>query len=168
MKAGIGSYAIKMPNGLVVAAIVAVNAVGDIIDPTNGQVVAGVRGPDRKQVDRFTRDFRDAAGARAVVIDVTAAHFWDISGVGALDKIVARLRAQGVAVDNWADDNFDHSQLDFIGGGNMWVYSDKRPIGAASMSTFGKAPQWGAKWKAFVKENADRWNLATMQKTTLP
>ena len=76
--------------------------------------------------------------------------------------------AQGVAVDNWADDNFDHSQLDFIGGGNMWVYSDKRPIGAASMSTFGKAPQWGAKWKAFVKENADRWNLAYMQKSTLP
>ena len=50
-------------------------------------------------VDRFTRAFRDAAGERAVVIDVTAAHFWDISGVGALDKIVARLRAQGVAVE---------------------------------------------------------------------
>src|SRR4029453_17081228 len=25
--------------------------------------------------------------------------------------------AQGVAIDNWADDNFDHSGLDFIGGG---------------------------------------------------
>jgi gluconate 2-dehydrogenase alpha chain len=46
------------------------------------------------------------------------------------------LPAQGVAVDNWADDNFDHSGLDFIGGGNLWVYSDRRPIGAASMSTF--------------------------------
>lgn len=76
--------------------------------------------------------------------------------------------AQGVAVDNWADDNFDHSALDFIGGGNMWVYSDRRPIGAASMSTFGKAPQWGAAWKAFIKQNADRWNLAYMQKSTLP
>ena len=39
------------------------------------------------------------------------------------------LPAQGVAVDNWADDNFDHSGLDFIGGGNLWVYSDRRPIG---------------------------------------
>ena len=76
--------------------------------------------------------------------------------------------AQGVGVDNWADDNFDHSALDFIGGGNMWVYSDRRPIGAASMSTFGKAPQWGAAWKAFIKQNADRWNLAYMQKSTLP
>ena len=38
------------------------------------------------------------------------------------------LPAQGVAVDNWADDNFDHAGLDFIGGGNLWVYSDRRPI----------------------------------------
>jgi L-aminopeptidase/D-esterase-like protein len=51
MKAGIGSAAIKMPNGLIVAAIVAVNAVGDIIDPLTGQVVAGVRGPDNKLLD---------------------------------------------------------------------------------------------------------------------
>jgi SulP family sulfate permease len=34
-----------------------------------------------------------------VVIDVTAAHFWDISGVAALDKIVARLRRDGRAVE---------------------------------------------------------------------
>jgi gluconate 2-dehydrogenase alpha chain len=78
------------------------------------------------------------------------------------------LPAQGVAVDNWADDNFDHAGLDFIGGGNLWVYSDRRPIGAASISTFGKAPAWGGKWKSFIKENADRWNTAYIQKTTLP
>ncbi len=46
MKAGIGSAAIKLPNGLVVAALVAVNAVGDIIDPATGQVVAGTRTED--------------------------------------------------------------------------------------------------------------------------
>lgn len=51
MKAGLGSAAIKLPNGLVVAAIVAVNAVGDIIDPFTGQVVAGARGPDGKLLD---------------------------------------------------------------------------------------------------------------------
>ncbi len=32
-------------------------------------------------------------------IDVTGAHFWDISGVGALDKIVARLRRDGRVVE---------------------------------------------------------------------
>ncbi len=26
----------------------------------------------------------------------------------------------------------------------LWVYSDRRPIGAASMSTYGRAPTWGA------------------------
>jgi L-aminopeptidase/D-esterase-like protein len=48
MKAGIGSAALSLANGLVVGAIVAVNAVGDIIDPMTGQVVAGVRTPDGK------------------------------------------------------------------------------------------------------------------------
>jgi L-aminopeptidase/D-esterase-like protein len=39
-----------MPNGLVVAAIVAVNAVGDIVDPETGRLVAGVRSPDGKRL----------------------------------------------------------------------------------------------------------------------
>jgi L-aminopeptidase/D-esterase-like protein len=51
MKAGIGSAAISLPNGLVVAAIVAVNAVGDIIDPETGKVVAGSRNPDNTLAD---------------------------------------------------------------------------------------------------------------------
>ncbi|MGE0361047.1 MAG: P1 family peptidase [Vicinamibacterales bacterium] len=51
MKGGLGSYAIVMPNGLVVAAIVAVNAVGDIIDPDTGKVVAGVRTAENTLAD---------------------------------------------------------------------------------------------------------------------
>jgi len=43
-----------MPNGLVVAAIVAVNAVGDIVDPDTGKVVAGVRKPDGTFADART------------------------------------------------------------------------------------------------------------------
>jgi gluconate 2-dehydrogenase alpha chain len=78
------------------------------------------------------------------------------------------LPAQGVAVDDFADDNFDHAGLDFIGGGNLWIFSDRRPIAAANMSTFGRVPSWGAEWKAFVKQNADRTNTAYLQKTTLP
>ncbi len=33
--------------------------------------------------------------------------------------------------------------LDFIGGGNLWVYSDRRPIGAANMNTFGTRARLG-------------------------
>lgn len=78
------------------------------------------------------------------------------------------LPAQGVAVDNFADDNFDHASLDYIGGGNLWVMSDRRPIAAAGMGTFGKTPSWGSAWKKFVMENADRTNTSYLQKTTLP
>jgi L-aminopeptidase/D-esterase-like protein len=48
MKAGIGSASIRMPDGLIVAALVAVNAAGDVIDPATGKVVAGVRTADGK------------------------------------------------------------------------------------------------------------------------
>jgi len=78
------------------------------------------------------------------------------------------LPAQGVAVDDWADDNFDHAKLDFIGGGNLWAMSDRRPIAAAGINTFGRAPAWGSAWKAFIRENADRSHSSYIQKTTLP
>jgi L-aminopeptidase/D-esterase-like protein len=46
MKGGIGTAAISLPDGLTVAALVAVNAYGDVIDPATGRVVAGVRTAD--------------------------------------------------------------------------------------------------------------------------
>ena len=78
------------------------------------------------------------------------------------------LPAQGVAVDDWADDNFDHSSHDFIGGGNLWAMSDRRPISAASMNTFGRNRSWGSDWKRFIRESADRSHSFYIQKTTLP
>jgi len=51
MKAGIGSAAITLPNGLIVGALVAVNAVGDVIDPSSGAVVAGARDATGKLAD---------------------------------------------------------------------------------------------------------------------
>jgi len=44
MKSGVGSAAIAMPDGLIVAALVVANPLGDVIDPATGRVVAGVRG----------------------------------------------------------------------------------------------------------------------------
>lgn len=54
MKSGLGSAAILLPNGLIVGAIVAVNAVGDVIDPFNGAVVAGARDASGKLADART------------------------------------------------------------------------------------------------------------------
>jgi L-aminopeptidase/D-esterase-like protein len=52
MKGGLGTASIQVPAGpqgaLVVAALVAVNAVGDVVDPNTGAIVAGIRSPDGK------------------------------------------------------------------------------------------------------------------------
>jgi L-aminopeptidase/D-esterase-like protein len=61
MKGGIGSASITLPNGLVVAAIVAINAVGDVVDPQTGQVVAGVRTQDGKGVADVRKLLRSGA-----------------------------------------------------------------------------------------------------------
>lgn len=45
MKGGIGSASIQLAGQLRVAALVAVNAFGDILDPTTNQLIAGARNP---------------------------------------------------------------------------------------------------------------------------
>jgi len=98
MKAGIGSAAIIDANGLVVAAIVAVNARGDVIDPMTGRVVAGVRGSDGKLADARKRlRAGDTAGDRGganTTIGVIATN-------AALTKVQARKVAE-MAHDGYA------------------------------------------------------------------
>jgi gluconate 2-dehydrogenase alpha chain len=36
------------------------------------------------------------------------------------------------------------------------------------MDTYGRAPQWGSKWKAFVRENSARWVSSYVQCNTFP
>lgn len=50
-------------------------------------------------VERFVAAMDVAETAPNVAIDMTAAHFWDISGVAALDKIIARLQRDGRNVE---------------------------------------------------------------------
>ena len=64
MKGGLGSAAITLPNGLVVAAIAAVNAVGDVVDPETGKIVAGIRTEDGKGLADVRRLLRAGAIGR--------------------------------------------------------------------------------------------------------
>lgn len=57
MKGGVGSAAIRTPDGLIVAALAIVNAAGDVVDPGTGTVIAGVR----------TEDGRGLADARRLL-----------------------------------------------------------------------------------------------------
>lgn len=43
MKSGLGTAGIEIGGGVMVGAIAAVNAFGDVLDPTNGQIIAGAR-----------------------------------------------------------------------------------------------------------------------------
>src|SRR5580658_1189897 len=78
------------------------------------------------------------------------------------------LPAQGTTVDEWADDNYDHSGLGFIGGTSLHVHTELHPIDAAAMPTFGRAPGWGSQWKSFVRQNGARFTSAYLQTSTFP
>ena len=51
MKGGIGSASVTLASGLRVAAIVAVNALGDVVDPHSGVLVSGARADDGSFAD---------------------------------------------------------------------------------------------------------------------
>ena len=50
MKGGVGTAAFELPDGLVVAALVAVNAAGNVMDPATGQFIAGGRTDDGNHI----------------------------------------------------------------------------------------------------------------------
>ena len=62
MKGGIGTSSIKLANGLVVAAIVAVNCTGDVVDPRTGKIVAGARTEDGRGFLDIAKSFRAGRG----------------------------------------------------------------------------------------------------------
>ena len=75
---------------------------------------------------------------------------------------------QGICCDDWADDNFDHAGLNFIGGGTMYVYGERRPLAAVNAVQNPGGPTWGSVWKKNLINAVDRTNGAYMQRSTLP
>jgi L-aminopeptidase/D-esterase-like protein len=57
MKSGIGSASLTLGSGVVVGALVAVNALGDVIDPSINKIIAGAR------MSPTSREFVDSAAA---------------------------------------------------------------------------------------------------------
>jgi L-aminopeptidase/D-esterase-like protein len=58
MKSGMGTYTVVLPDGVLVSALVAVNAFGDVRDPATGKIIAGAR---------KSRDSREFANAEEVM-----------------------------------------------------------------------------------------------------
>jgi L-aminopeptidase/D-esterase-like protein len=94
MKGGIGSAAIRGQDGLVVGALIAVNAVGDVIDPTTGRVIAGVR----------TEDGRGLADARVLVRESGASPTFSNTVIGVVATNASLTKAQATKVAQMAHD----------------------------------------------------------------
>ena len=91
MKAGIGSASLKVA-GMTVGAIVAVNAVGDIIDPATGKPIAGARTKDGKKL----LNTREAILRGDLPASLKAGTATTI-GVIATDAVLTKAQAQKIA-----------------------------------------------------------------------
>jgi L-aminopeptidase/D-esterase-like protein len=91
MKGGIGSASVCV-NGVTVAAMVAVNAVGDVVDPSTGSVVAGARSED---------GLRMVGTTQAILNGEVLQHLMPGSatsiGVVATDAVVSKVQANKIA-----------------------------------------------------------------------
>jgi L-aminopeptidase/D-esterase-like protein len=62
MRGGVGSASAEAPGGVIVGALMAVNAVGDVVDPDTGVLVAGTRdAPDGHRLVGTARALREGA-----------------------------------------------------------------------------------------------------------
>jgi L-aminopeptidase/D-esterase-like protein len=143
MKGGIGTASIKLPNGVVVGAIVAVNCVGNVIDPKTGKIVAGARSKDGKGfvniIDSYRagREVADPAG-QATTIGVVATN---ASGfTKAQMKKIAEMSHDGIArAINPAHTMGDGDTLFAISTGTSTVRANVTAIGALAAEAVSEA-----------------------------
>lgn len=75
---------------------------------------------------------------------------------------------QGTSMDDFNADNFDHTDLEFIGGGTASVNpSQSRPISGSGQIP-PSIPQWGIEYATWIQENADSIQSIGVQLDTLP
>jgi L-aminopeptidase/D-esterase-like protein len=91
MKGGVGTASITLPDGLVIAALVAVNTFGDVIDPSTGKVIAGARSADGKTLADARQLLRSGGSIRTRIAQNTAI------GVVATSARLTKVQATKVA-----------------------------------------------------------------------
>ena len=92
MKSGIGTSSIKLESGVTVGAIVAVNAVGDVFDPSTARPIAGARTKDGKSLLNSM-----AAILRGEPLPPMLAGTATTIGVVATDAVLTKAQATKVA-----------------------------------------------------------------------
>jgi gluconate 2-dehydrogenase alpha chain len=77
--------------------------------------------------------------------------------------------AMGALIHDFNADNFDHSDLDFIGGGSISSGGGERnPVGSVGGVPTESGKTWGAEWKEALRENWDSYAGIGIQGESLP
>ncbi len=97
------------------------NQTGTVVYNVHGQIFFA-------SAERFVGAFDFAKPASKVVIDVSKAHLWDITAVGALDKVVMKFRQAGTDVQVLG---FNDASAEMI---DRFALHDKEERAAASAS----------------------------------
>ncbi len=132
MKGGVGTAAVRMANGLIVAALVILNPLGDVIDPDTGRIVAGVRADGG----------RGFADARALLRSAAArpAAGGDNSTIGVIATNARLTKSQASYLAQLADDGYVraiwpiHTRVD---GDAVFAVATGSHAGNADMLTLG-------------------------------
>ena len=98
MKGGLGAHCVRI-GGLVVGAVVAVNCLGDVIDPASGQIVAGA-----VQQDPFR--FLDSEAGLLQQCEATGNRFTGNTTIGAIITNATLTKAQATKVASMAHDGY--------------------------------------------------------------
>lgn len=97
MKGGLGSASISLPGGLTIGAIAAVNAIGDVVDPDSGVILAGARNADGN-------GFADAAAVLRSGALIEPPNAGENTTIGVVAANVEWTRAQAAKVAQMAHD----------------------------------------------------------------
>ena len=139
-KSGLGSASLRLAGGVTVAALVAVNAAGDVVDPASGAVLAGPRLPGGG-FERTSDWLREHAAAIGIGADTTLA-------VVATDAVLTKPEATKMA--QMAHDGLArtidpvHTMLDgdtvfALATGAAGVPADVTTVGAAAATALAQA-----------------------------
>ena len=127
MKGGIGTASVELPGGVVVAAIVAVNSVGDVVDPATGQVVAGIRNEDGTGFS----DARQLIYTRTGLVGASGEN----TTIGVVATNATLTKAQAIARDFAAEGTVLAAGFDELTSGHDII------LNATSTGLFGTRPE---------------------------
>lgn len=143
MKSGLGTASLALADGVIVGALVAVNAIGDVRHPHTGQIIAGARAPDGKGFVNVIEKLK-----KGVRLADLRAH--EHTTIGVVATNIALTKAQATKVAEMAHDGlartinpvhtmYDGDTLFALATGKSRVEVDLNVVGAMAAEVVAEA-----------------------------